>query len=448
MNQIPGTGAQLYVTGRNGNVAIIGQGGDSAGGIQGYGGATASTPGVYGEGGPVGGVGVSGKGGGTPGFGIGTQGEGTGGDPGVRGFTGTAGGIGVQGFGSVSAAAAARGIDGLGGGLANDTASEGVYGEARLASNSAGVHGLGGGGTASYGLWGQARAGSAASGVRGEGDGIGVGVEGFGGTSGVGVQGIGGGGAAGVAGISSGPTAAGVTGSSLTNDGYGVYALGKITAPDKASLRIKEQEQPVDEDVGAMYVDKYTKRPSLGDGTDWIGFMMNSYQASSLTDDIAGPPSGAPWNIDFATTYTIPANSLKVGSVVRIRAWGKNTGASINSVYHYRIAFGAFEICHTSTSSPSSADKDSYSFSLESLVLFTVVGAGGAASSIGTAIYGTGVRTSIDEALVGPARETFSIPTNADILIKVSLVDVDATPPSVTAADTSSLYGLVVDISG
>lgn len=310
-----------YGEGRvTGEAGIIGQGHTGSNAEGGIFQANGNASGVLSVGGATNGLGGEFYGGtGSTGDGV----YGSGGSTGGRGgrFVGDGGAVGVRGEGD----GAAAGVEGVGGG----TAGDGVTGTGG-AGNSRGVLGTGSGtGSGVVGTGGPssgtgvAGTGGAPNGVgsQGSGTGTGDGVRGIGGsTSGLGVRATGGlpdgnGGT-----LTGNGVGWGVKG--LTNGfGYGVVAQGP---PDpsigsgRGSLFITPQQAtPATGEQGAVWIHNQGGKAQIHNGTSWDKAVVQSdaivATSTQLNDSTLTEQA-------FDTTYTIPANTMKVGSTIRFRA--------------------------------------------------------------------------------------------------------------------------------
>lgn len=195
------------------------------------------------------------------------------------------------------------GVVGKGGAL-----GVGVYGEA-TGPAGAGVSGLGAG--PSPGVVGQGGA-TNGPGVRGLGTGTGEGVQGIGGANdGTGIRGIGNGDGHGVVGEGAG-TGHGVLGMAGT-EGFGVAAYG---SDSRAALQLYQQNEPSLPFKGSLWVDSKTGKLSFhdGDGAEYLSRRrIQKTLRAAITTNYA-PVTGA--------SYTIPSGGMRVGSRVRVFAYG------------------------------------------------------------------------------------------------------------------------------
>lgn len=250
-------------TGQGSGAGANANGGATGVGLQGTGGATSGT-GIVGNGQAAGATGVAGFGGPTTGTGV--TGTGAGSGDGVAGLGGATG-AGVRGTGGATSGV---GVSGTG----TNGNSEGVLGQGQ--GSAAGVKGTGG-------------ATSGAPGVKGVG----------GATNGVGVK---------AEGIGSGHAlhAVGV-------DGYGVVAESDTTNPARAALHVLAQN--ADPTVPATGdVANRNNKLSCYDGSVWRNFTPVSYVR--VTDAVSAASTGT----QLVDSFTIPAASLRVGSIIEIYA--------------------------------------------------------------------------------------------------------------------------------
>lgn len=188
--------------------------------------------------------------------GVGVNGQGTGTGTGVVG-TGGETGVGVRGFGGA-------------------TSGGGVVGVASGASF--GVSGTGGPTDGRGGSF--------------SGQGAGEGVRGTGGATGIGVYGVGSG-------------------------GYGVKAESDTTSPISAALHVVPQNaDPTSPAAGDFYVHVTTGKVRGYNGTTWDRYIPQSYAIPSASTAVHSTSAETP----FDRSYSIPANTLRVGSTIRIRA--------------------------------------------------------------------------------------------------------------------------------
>ncbi len=271
-----GSGAGLTATGGPTNgTGLVGGGVGSGAGVAGVGGATGS--GVYGQGGATSGngglflgaganSGVNATGGATNGKGV--SGIGVGSGEGVKG-QGGATGVGVTGFGGATSGNGGAFTGGAGGGV-------GVVG-----TGTAGNAGVIGNGNVSNG-----------DGVEGQGNGTGSGVAGYGGATGAGVYGLG-------------------------TGGHGVVAESDTTSPAKAALRIVPQDADPSSSpaAGDFYVNITTGKLVGHNGTTFDRYIGQSFVYAT---DEARTSTGSFSNY----SYSIPANTLRVGSTIRVHISG------------------------------------------------------------------------------------------------------------------------------
>jgi hypothetical protein len=343
LNAIGGTGSTggrgVYGEGAGASPGVYGKGGAANGaGVQGLG--QGAGDGVRGTGGPTNGIGLWGLGIGTGqglyaiggnnaagghgiyatgGFlgGYGIDAQGTGNFPGVIGRGGSGGQDGVQGI----ATGGKSGCYGYGG----PAGGWGIYGDGTL--NRAGVKGVGD---------------QTGSGVSGSG------VEGTGGTpDGKGVLGTGTG------------TGAGVHGDTSASTGYGVIAEAQVGAPTPTRSALRLVNQNGDPSTAVRGDISSNGGGGLGstsklrhyNGQKWEGIVPNVEASVSNSDTLAGPSTSFQ---TFASKYTIPAYSLRIGSTIRIKAWGTHEGTSgVGPYVQLRLRISGTNIV-TSTAKPTS----------------------------------------------------------------------------------------------
>lgn len=88
-------------------------------------------------------------------------------------------------------------------------------------------------------------------------------------------------------------------------------------------------------------------------------------------------------NFDNAT-LSIPANTLKVGTILRIKAWGRYTATTGAETHIFGVAFGAVNLCVTGNIDPATNDVWMLEFEIE----VRSVGATGTVTGIGTCVSG------------------------------------------------------------
>lgn len=411
-----GTGAGAAISGTGGSTSgpgLKGTGGAPNGdGLEGVG--VGSGSGVYGVGGPTAGKGVEGQG-----TGGGAGGQFTGGA--TNGFgvigQGVGSGAGVQGLGQIS------GNGGLFSGGSNGAA--GVYAQGGAAAGI-GVDGVGGDTSGS------------AAGVRGTGGAPdGPGVTGVGTGSGPGMTGTGGGssGAIGVRGIGGATNGVGVKGDGIGTghavhgagvDGHGVVAESDTSTPARAALRIVPQDSdPSSPAAGDAYIHTTSGMPSVRKaGSQWTRLVgkVCSFAGTSDTRTSTG---------SFANTCTIPLNTLRVGSTVRIRAAFECTAATSGNI-SYTVSVTGVSTSFTTTSFGADVGNAAV---IEAELSFFVVGASGDAAFSYTAA--NHVPSSTDTIVVGSGIDA-TVATNADIVV---------TPSVTLGTATARLNSLTVDIS-
>jgi len=309
--------------------------------------------------------------------------------------------------------------------------------------SAAPIDASGGTGTAP-GLIGRGASGGA-PGVESFGGGAAIGMESTGGTAASGLNGIGGssngigataqGGAPngdGHVGLGTG-TGNGVTGLSGVGGatGYAVVASGDVTSPDRSSLRVVPQDtDPTISLQGDTYVNDDSGGIRGNDGTDWGRYNaeMSQYVAA---DDETLPTDGT--TAQFAKTYVIPANKLKAGGSITIKAFGlmNNVGAS-DGVYGVVLRLdGAIIGGATGITKPGTGTQD---WTIDAGVCITTEGAGGDYASSGIATIANAVNI-VQQTQSGVAIDTTAART----------LDIEVT--STAANGDLLLFGLIVNIT-
>jgi hypothetical protein len=333
---------------------------------------------------------------------------------------GTTGGIGQLGVGVIPGTAQVK-ILGTGSntGLVVDGSGSG----AGIVSTS--------GATGSFGVDGVGQA--FATGVRGTGgasDGIGVEALG-GGTVGIGLEARGGGtNGTGVVAYGFG-TGFGVEGRTDLGDGYAVVAR---PSSERAAIRMIPQGEPSTQDSGALYVNSTSGRASLSNGTTWNGQVGQHLGLAVDGNDFINTTST---KTAFASSYTVPGGTLRVGSTIRVRAWGVINGAVGGGTVEFSMEFGGL----TQILGPNRTISSSEEFTFDMIFVVRSTGNG---SSVWTS---SGIATLGDAAPSAPdvshnvffiSGENLTADKTIEILTKMSVSD---------ANNEVELFGLVVDIA-
>jgi len=259
---------------------------------------TGAGPGLEAEGGPTAGTGLKGNGG-TDGVGVHGLGD------------GTSEGVLAEGGGT-----SGKGVNAVGGGtgpggqfLGGSSGADGIISTGRLAF--AGVSGIGGVTDNSIGVEGTSSA-AIGHGVKGTATGSGVGVEGVSDVSGIGVRGDG---------NTSGIGVSGVGGSA---SGHGVTASADASSPVSSALAITPQDtDPSSSSAGDVYVNSVNGRMSVR-GLNGFERVVTRSQVKTDVEEVGINSSG--FNPVFFPTsgrVSIPANTLRVGSVIKVRVAGR-----------------------------------------------------------------------------------------------------------------------------
>lgn len=146
---------------------------------------------------------------------------------------------------------------------------------------------------------------------------------------------------------------------------------------------------------------------SNGDGTVIIypsnGSKLYSNSAVSATLLNTGAGSDTP----FSLSYTIPANFLKAGDIIKVRAIGTTPLTNGTDTFTFKIKVGSNVICATSAVDMANDDD----FDMEAVMLVTAIGASGSyvaggtgiakgtALANGTAATGTTIDTTATQAI-------------------------------------------------
>lgn len=310
-------------------------------------------------GGATDGPGIIGRGGGTNGAGMEAYGVGTG-----NGITADADGTGHGGY-FTNSDSTARAVEAVS--VAGGQAVKGSGG-------SYGCWGIG----SSYGISGQGASATNGGGGLFQGTGTGPGVRGEGDTSGPGVLGDSSGGA-----------------------GYGVVANADTSSPTRSAFRMVPQDaDPGTAEQGDVYVHNVSGLPQFYDGNGWRRGIVNVYAAVSNTDTLTS--SG-----NYAQTFVIPKDSLRVGSVIRIRAMVLCTAYSSGTATQ-RLLLNGNVLC-----SGSIAD-NGHKVIFESDVTIRSLGASGKFAAWGKAVEG--VASAFVQA---QDQDNITVDTTSGIVVKV-----------------------------
>lgn len=378
--------------GQGAGAGIVGNGGSSGSGGTFLGGGT-SAAGVFATGSTTSGPGIIATGGSTNGLG-------------VQGF-GTGTGCGVEGSGASSpiatAATTGSGVVGRGG------QTNGFGGEFFGKGTGAGLKSTGGSGSGGTGIIGQ---GGSTQGFGGQffGTGVTEGVSSVGGSTN---------GSSGITCTSAATNGNGLIGTGTGTgfglegvgvDGYGVVAQSDTTTPAKAALRVVPQDTDpgTSPASGDAYVNTVGGRPSMHNGQEWAGLATMVYQSVAAADTLTAVGQ-------FASAYSIPANSLRVGSRIRVRAQGIVTSAgSGNSTVQINLGGSS-----TGVTTSSRANTANEAWNMDAVITIRTLGAGGSMSIHGSSQYGsTGAAGSIDSRM-GAAVTTRN--TTGALLVEISL---------------------------
>jgi len=349
---------------------------------------------------------------------------GTGAGAGIDATGGATNGTGLKGTGG---ATNGKGVEGFGEGTGT-----GVKGVGDSAANAIGVEGEGGG--SEPGVKGTG-GGSNGAGVVGLGDGIGDGVSGTGGSSnGIGVKGTGGASnGIGVQGTGDG-TGAGVSGLSF-EDGYGVMAFGKAASPVRTSLYVHPQNSDASSpEKGGLYPHSTGGRFRAYDGNGWTGLVHNV-----ANNGVSASINTTTTETVFSTgSYTIPANSLKVGDSIRLKAGGN--ASVVSGTYDLRVRLGGLSgPVIFSRANIAAADDGFFVIDLHHRV--NSIGGAGVQYASGVMSYAYLGATPLVVPYVTTAGVTVDTTTSLDLVVTVQF--------SISAGGNSAqLFNFTVDIAG
>ncbi len=233
----------------------------------------------------------------------------------------------------------------------------GVTGRGAAVGNSIGVNGIGFG--LGAGVQGTG-SGTGGTGVEGIGTGTDPGVNGTGGLSAAGVQGNGGTsngiGVLGAGGFTNGVgvrgngegTGTGVVGVGGAT-GYGVQAQADTSSPERSALRIVPQDaEPTTALQGDTYFHGTSGPEDSGrlhsfDGTIWTALVHQNF---ALTADVVEADSTG---FQVVQAFTIPANSLRPGSTIRVLIHAEHSGDAAAATATFRLRFGGDDILFSAT---------------------------------------------------------------------------------------------------
>lgn len=271
-----------------------------------------------------------------------------------------------------------------------------------------------GGGTSGNGVKGNSA--TASSAVNGVNTGTGRGVSGTGGTGAAGVRGNGG--------------ASGGTGvEAVSTSGYGLTISGDATSPAKAAMNIATQDteasSPAQGDVQMV-----NTKLEVYNGTEFDKPVVQSHSQTATSTSAATTALTA-----FGEKYTIPANTLKVGSTIRIRALlGCNNDGGGGNVF-FELRLGSVTVAQSSEV-PVFA---SQTHLLEAVISIRSLGAAGVIVSSGTSC--TSATTTVTLISHDP---DISDPKTVDT---TGALDVTATYDFTVGGNQVKLVQLIVDVN-
>lgn len=159
-----------------------------------------------------------------------------------------------------------------------------------------------------------------------------------------------------------------------------------------------------------------------------------AYVKTTLTDAVTAATSNGN-HTDFASTYSIPANTLGLGSVTKIRGLVRVTDASGTDTLEIKVYIGATTLLTTTAFDPDAAnDLVRFEFMLTSLAA-----AGATAAHVGEGVWVTSDGGSLVHGVASLA--STNLATNGALVIKAS-----AKWSSNTASTSANLDSLYVEI--
>lgn len=186
--------------------------------------------------------------------------------------------------------------------------------------------------------------------------------------------------------------------------------------------------------AGAAAVDEGDLLISAGDGTVQKAAVYNNRVLYQNTADSAAIASTAS-ETDFDKTYSLPANSLRVGDVITIRGQLSSVGVTATPTLQVKVYIGATAVLTTAAVTTAANDLPTF----EVKIVVRAIGASGSIVAYGTSIMGvpgTGVPKPFNMAAT-------SIDTTAAKTIKVS-----ATWSASSASNTVKLSNLTISKEG
>ncbi len=191
---------------------------------------------------------------------------------------------------------------------------------------------------------------------------------------------------------------------------------------------------------GVRVVKRLTTTDGVASGTARVvgGIAMSDPVASTALTGTSETQT----NFDHGT-YTVPANTLKVGTIVRVRGRGRYTATTGTETHIFGVAFGATNLCVTGSLDPANDGV----FDIEFEFVCRAVGASGT-------VVGSGVARSGAQATASPAfhllstgtgsTSTTTVDTTASAALAI-FVDRQATA---TDSDSMRLDTFAVEIIG
>jgi len=227
------------------------------------------------------------------------------------------------------------------------------------------------------------------------------------------------------------------TGSAVEADatggsGYGVEAKADVTSPVKASLHVGPQDSDASSPAkGDVQVSTVTGKISGHNGSTFDRYVPQSYASSSDSDDVQNTAV----ETDFAQKYTIPANTLRASSTIRVYTHGRlPNGVSGNVIF--KLYIGGTKVVQLS-GAVSATD----AFTMNAYATVRSVGVGGVYTVSGFGSYGNPTTGSpMNAYLLGG--DGITIDTTAAADVKAS-VEFSVASPS----NWARLNQIIVDVT-
>jgi hypothetical protein len=260
------------------------------------------------------------------------------------------------------------------------------------------------------------------------GTGSGAGMSATGGsTSGAGFHGTGGApNGIGLLGTGTG-TGAGTHG--VGTSGYGVVAESDTTSPAKAALRIVPQDAEPSSSPAAGDASVVGTKLRLHNGTAWDRAVVQS--KASVSDSVSAVTTA---NTAFGEKYTIPANTLQVGSTIRVRAWGRVTATAGGGDYNTSIYIGGVSFLAMNDRTVGANE----AFYLDVTVVVRSLGASAGVRGVGLTHAGPRLSATLDHFFKLIITDTIDTTAAVDVQVYYDLTN---------SSDQVTLDALVVDVN-